>query len=346
MSSLMITDGIRFSGIGFVATAIGCLAGRACGILKPWDIKTFSINVLAMSIAGTLGREFSLNTVEKDFDSKKPAIRYASLALGIAGMAAALTQKVSLGRFRWEGSSVEQISVIGTLVASSLSIYDHCILSPNNKRKAPESLEQAERLLKEFLDSRMVIETEPIIDINPLDLFKDAFYKAQRAVTFANRYGVSTTGRPIIEMLQEAETYLTNLKSKKKYEEESFAGKTGQEMLRIQRRLELGEIFFDYSQEIEWNFQWIKLHFCETPPIPEKFQKLGFYPDPVVKDLICFEYRTVAYLDGIMGRCSFFSHSTDQLLSDEDEIAWLVRNKKLFEEHGAEFYEKLMHPYS
>ena len=298
MLELIVRESVPLMGVSLSITALGTLMGRSCKLLPATDIKSFALSVLAINLSGIIGRELSLNSIEKEFDSKNPGIRYISLSLGVAGMAAALTSKVSLGRFIWNGVSNTEALAYGMLSASSLSIFDHYIWFPASKDEAQKTLQRAEIELQEYLDDRITqkkVENEPV-SVEAGDwrrhfklVFKHVFNQAKHAVDMASRYGISTTGKPIIEMLQEAETYLTNLENIRPYEEENFEEKTGVEMLAIQRRIEIGEVSFNENQKISWNRRWVELHFSkDLERLDQRWQELGFGPDPALKDLINF----------------------------------------------------------
>ena len=128
MSSLnrvVITDASLLTGIGFTATTLGHFLGRSVGVLQQTNFKYFVFSSLALGVSGVLGRELSLNVFERDQKNKKPFLRYASLSLGIAGMTAAATQKVSCFLFKWDGVPFKQNVFRAFLTAGSMCIFDY-----------------------------------------------------------------------------------------------------------------------------------------------------------------------------------------------------------------------------
>lgn len=386
MSLLTIRDGTYLTGVGSISIALGNFMGRYFHLLPSTNIKTLAINILSMAFSGVAGRELSLSTVEKNTNSKKPGVRYLSLTLGIAGMAAALTRKVSLGRFEWEGSSLKEVGTYASLIASSMCVYDHLILFPKNRRQVQQNLESSAQKLKEELDLHIkgkayitdlvtegidfiLVDKFPYIrsnrfSVSYIDLEK-ALCNSETIINKAKRYGITVptslelektieqtykflrnTGKisiyeehagkyslPIPESFDErvevAKNFFRIWKNRRKYDGGCFSQKSTEELKEIQEKLISGEIYFYGEQEIEWTLNWIKLHFCKNPPIPGFWEDIGFYPNPIVKNLIPFENQISKFSSFFGGlTCEILDPERTQPLSASDKecIQWASKH--------------------
>jgi hypothetical protein len=232
LSSLIISDTIIITSIGFTATALGNFLGRVVNILQPTDFKRFVFNTLAISLSGVVGRELSLNTVERRNNNKKPLIRYASLTLGVAGMTAALIQKIGFFRFNWTVSLFKENVFSVILTAGSLCFFDHYVLFPIKKNEVTqEEVDQSSK----FIRDRVTNIDEYEIDVVPLfggiinvikkysaDMIssnrigmenvevelKEGYLKLKKQINIANRYGIQINLEEASRVIQYAESAL------------------------------------------------------------------------------------------------------------------------------------------
>ena len=204
LSSLVIADAIILTSISCSATALGHFFGRAVDVLQPTDLKRFAFSTLVISLSGIVGRELSLNIIERRNNNKKPLVRYISLTLGIAGMTAALTQKVSCFRFNWNGIPFKENIFSAAITAGSMCLFDHYMLFPIKKNEVTqEEVDQSVDYIYKRINfdigkdydgsvvkSAKIISSKGIGMENVESELKEGYLKLKKQTNIANRYGI------------------------------------------------------------------------------------------------------------------------------------------------------------
>jgi len=206
LSSLIISDAIILTSIGFTAAAFGNFLGRAINVLQPTDFKRFVFNTISISLSGIIGRELSLNTVERRNNNKKPLIRYSSLTLGVAGMTAALIQKIGFFRFNWTVPLSKENVFPVVLTAGSICLFDHYVLFPIKKKEVTqEEVNQSSKFIEDRVTnireykplfgnvmeySADIISSKRIGMENVESELKEGYLKLKKQINIANRYGI------------------------------------------------------------------------------------------------------------------------------------------------------------